>query len=325
MGVRAVASRDIRSDVVDETRVTATTASTATANTTTVLCVGDLHADVTIETPHGIVVGSDVAGSVWVSGGGSAANVGAAVARSGCSSRFAGIVGDDVLADVVCDGLSSSGVDVRAIRRSGAATRSIAAIVGHDGDRSMVSDLSTDTVLTVDDVDTDWFAGVDHLHLTAYTYFPRRGREAFARLVELARSHRITWSIDPSSAAMLASECDRDEVAEAFAGASVVFPSGDESEWLSGESDPLLAAVALLDLAETVVVTCGASGAVVAGRGSDATLVPAESGRVVNALGCGDAFAGGFLAGRLKGLDVMRCVRLGHVAAARVLAIHTAR
>jgi sugar/nucleoside kinase (ribokinase family) len=267
------------------------------------LCVGDLNADITVTAESGISVGSDTPGAVVMSGGGSAANVAAWAAAAGLSARFAGVVGDDPLGDFLVDELGGHDVEVRAIRRPGVASRAIAAIVEADGNRSMVSALDPATVLRGSDVTSAWFDGVDWVHLTAYTYLQPAGRSTFARLVEHVVDRAIPWSVDPSSAEMLATRCRRDDVAEAFGGASILFPNEDEAMWLADTGDSAVAAERLLDLAETVAVTCGADGAVIAHRGVETFCVAAAPTELVNTLGCGDAFAGGFLAGRLNGLD----------------------
>ncbi len=267
------------------------------------LCVGDLNADVTV-TPHGAIsVGSDTPGTVVMSGGGSAANVAAWAADAGLAARFAGVVGDDPLGDFLVDELSGHGVEVTAVRRTGVSSRAIAAIVEADGNRSMVSALDPATTLAGGDIAAAWFDDVDWLHVTAYTYLQPAGRDTFARIVERATERSLPWSVDPSSAEMLASQCSRDDVAGAFAGASILFPNQDEAAWLAGVDDPSVAADRLCELTETVAVTCGADGAVIARRGAPTFRIAAAPTDLVNTLGCGDAFAGGFLSGRLAGLD----------------------
>ena len=148
-----------------------------------------------------------------------------------------------------------------------------------------------------------WFDDVDWVHLTAYTYLQSAGRTTFAQLIAAAAERSIPWSVDPSSAEMLASQCRREEAGTAFEGASVLFPNQDEAGWLAGADDPTVAAERLLDLADTVAVTCGVDGAVIARRGVPTFRIAAAPTELVNTLGCGDAFAGGFLSGRLDGLD----------------------
>lgn len=267
------------------------------------LCVGDLNLDLVITPEHGIAVGSDTAGVVSMSGGGSAANVAAWAAAKGLDVRFVGTVGDDPTGTFLVGELAGRGVDVRPIVRPNARTRTIAVIVEADGDRSMVSDLDERVALRDDDFDAAWFDGVDWLHLTGYTYVDPASRPLFTRLLAEARRRGVRCSIDPSSAQMLRSRCHLDAVRAAFAGVDVVFPNRDEAEYLTGFSDAADAAEALLELAACAVVTCGADCAVVAQRGSATRRAAAVDVEVVNALGAGDAFAAGFLAGLLLGDD----------------------
>lgn len=293
--------------------------------TARLLCVGDLNVDVTINAPAGIVEGSDTAGSVVMSGGGSAANVAAWAAAGGIAARFVGVVGDDALGGFLVDELTGHGVDVRAIRRVDTPSRAIAAIVGRDGNRSMVSALEPDTVLRPSDLDPIWLDDIGWVHLTGYTYLQPAARPAFLRLTGIIAEWGIPWSVDPSSSAMLEATGRRDDVLAAFSGASIAFPSHDEAEWLTGSADPVVAAQRMLDIAETVAVTCGADGAVVARRGRATFRVDAVPTELVNTLGCGDAFAAGFLSGRLAGLDdAGSAERAAHVAA-RAATVPTSR
>jgi sugar/nucleoside kinase (ribokinase family) len=287
------------------------------------LCIGDLNADIAITGE--VTAGSDTAGTVELAAGGSAANVAAGVARTDVSTRFVGVVGDDLLGTFLIDELGGHGVEVQPIRRAGVSSRAIAALVGVTGDRSMVSDLSTATVLTAADVDAEWFDGVGWLHLTAYSWFPEGGPEAFASLIKLAEERSIPWSVDPSSAQMLATGRSVGAALKAFTGSAVIFPSEDEAEVLTGLSDPVAAAQRLLDIADTAVVTRGPDGAVLARRDQTTLSAPAHEAIVVNALGCGDAFAAGFIASRLLARDDEASMDAGLAAAARVVEISTAR
>ena len=202
--------------------------------TGSLLCVGDLNADITITTTTDIRDGSDTSGTVRLTGGGSAANVAVAAVHEGVATRFAGVVGADLLGRVMVDELAGLGVDVRAVRRADASSRAIAALVGPGGDRSMISDLSTAMVMSADDVDAAWFDGVDWLHLTGYSYFPAEGPALLRRAVDVARQRRIPWSFDPSSAEMLRSECRGRDLAADLRGAEVMFPNHDEAIAMTG-------------------------------------------------------------------------------------------
>jgi sugar/nucleoside kinase (ribokinase family) len=287
------------------------------------LCVGDLNADIAIT--GDVAPGSDTSGTVELAAGGSAANVAAGAALEELDVRFVGVVGDDLLGTFLVDELAGHGVEVQPITRRAVNSRAIAALVGSTGERSMVSDLSTATVLTATDLDAGWFDAVDWLHLTAYSWFPQGGSEVFGSLIGLAVERSIPWSVDPSSAQMLAVGRSVDSACEAFAGAAVMFPSQDEAEVLTGLDNPVAAAEQLLDIADTALVTRGADGAVLARRGRSTISAPAHDAVVVNALGCGDAFASGFIAARMLGRDDEASMAAGLAAAARVVGMSTAR
>lgn len=289
------------------------------------LCVGDLNADIAITPDGSLVPGTDTPGRIALAAGGSAANVAAESARLGVPTRFAGVVGDDALGRLLADDLHRRGIDVRCVFRSGTTSRSIAALIGVDGDRSMVSDLSTDTVLRPRDIASSWFDDATWLHLTAYTWFPDGGPATWERIVGLATERDIPWTVDPSSARMLVDGRGPADAAAAFAGADVIFPSQDEATALTGSDDPTTAAQQLLDLADTAVVTSGANGVTVARRGQPAFHCDAPDAVVVNTLGCGDAFAAGFIAGRLSGVDDRECAERGLASATRVLGLASAR
>ena len=100
----------------------------------------------------------------------------------------------------------------------------------------------------------------------------------------------------------------------------VLLPNLDEARLLSGTDDAEAAALALLELAGTVVVTTGARGAVAATRGAS-TLehAAAPPATVVDTTGAGDAFAAGFLAALVERGDVRTCLVRGLRAATRAV------
>jgi sugar/nucleoside kinase (ribokinase family) len=104
-----------------------------------------------------------------------------------------------------------------------------------------------------------------------------------------------------------------------------MFPSDDEAALLADVDDPVMAASALLDLADCVVVTKGADGATVARRGKPTFSVPAAPTELRNTLGCGDAFAAGFLTARIGGADDRVCAAAATATAAQAASLPSAR
>ncbi|MET7805003.1 PfkB family carbohydrate kinase [Micromonospora chersina] len=69
-----------------------------------------------------------------------------------------------------------------------------------------------------------------------------------------------------------------------------------------------------------MVVKDGPVGATALPRTGAGVFVPALPAPVREPVGAGDAFAAGFLAGLLRGLDLPACLRLGHLTAVPALA-----
>jgi 2-dehydro-3-deoxygluconokinase len=93
----------------------------------------------------------------------------------------------------------------------------------------------------------------------------------------------------------------------------------DEAGPVLGTTDPveIFAATAAAGVTETVL-KAGPDGCFVGGPDGPIHL-PTAATRVVDPVGAGDAFAGGYLVGRLRGLDPVRAAWLGTRMAAEVL------
>lgn len=293
----------------------------------TILFVGDLNLDVRIEPRDRVLMGSDVPGRVSVHGGGSAAN--AAVWASRCASgmngvRFVCAIGDDDNGHILSSEIGRSEVDVHTIVRPGERSRSVAVLIGRDGNRGIVSDRSKAITLTSDDVRDNWFDGVTWMHLNGYLLLTRESRPLFHHLVAQADVRGIPFSFDPSSAALLSDTFAPADVLRAVAGASILFPSRDEAAFLTGEEDPERAAATLASQFPVVVVTCDVEGAVLAVEGT-VTRVAAMPVAVVDATGAGDAFVGGFLDAYVTGASALQSTILASKAAAQCVSMAGAR
>jgi sugar/nucleoside kinase (ribokinase family) len=129
------------------------------------------------------------------------------------------------------------------------------------------------------------------------------------------------------AAALYATTGDRD--ADRFAGrlpaglgrARALLANRSEALRLTGEDDPATAALALADVVETAVVTCGADGAIAAAEGE---LVTAAAPAVVarDTTGAGDLFTAAFVWADLEGLPLQERLRRAAVYAA--LSVRTA-
>jgi sugar/nucleoside kinase (ribokinase family) len=160
--------------------------------------------------------------------------------------------------------------------------------------------------LAFGDLDLTYLADSRHFHMSSY--YLQRGLtpqipELFARLKE----GNVSLSLDPNDDP--AQLWDR-HILEAIRLVDVLLPNEREACMLAGEPDLDRAISILCELVPLLVIKRGAQGAS-AYRGTDAWHAPAETVRVVDAVGAGDSFNAGFLHGWLRGWPVERALALG--------------
>ena len=237
---------------------------------------------------------------------------------------FVGRVGSDdaawhrrVLTDV--------GVDAQLVVDDAVATtRLVALIDGVSGERTMLTDRGAGTRLAPADIDATLVATASWVHLSGYLLFAASPQATFRHIVAICREAGVAWSVDPASAGYLV-DLGIGEARHLLTGAAIGFPNAEEALLLAGhapDGDIDAAACALTDLWGTVVVKLGAEGAIVAQNGSIAARAPALAVPVViDAVGAGDAFAGGWLAAKLGGASETDCLTRAIRTAAAALGV----
>lgn len=282
-----------------------------------VLVVGDLMVDVVVVPSGPLQHGSDTPASTRVLGGGSAANTACWLGHLGHPVRLVVAVGDDSAGPGALADVEAHGVTVAAWVDPHAATGTCVALVDPDGERTMLPDRGANDVLPPGHV-TEVLAAhrPAWLHLSGYTLLGEGSRPAALAALDAAASVGITVSVDVASAAPLR-EVGADAVLGWIDGVALVFANDDELDALGGEA-------AVLRAVDTLVVKHGARGATWT-DGSSRYDVAAIDVSVVDAVGAGDAFDAGHLAGALAGGDPLECLRSGARAAARAVARAGAR
>ena len=248
--------------------------------------------------------------------GGSAANCAVSAARIGTKAKQIGVVGEDWFSTMLLDDLSSHGVSTELISRVPGTSAFAIIIVDASGERTMLSyrDLSITKI-------TKSLAGIclsncDYLHVSGYVFQTEHTRQIANDLLARAREVGTITSIDPSF------QFASDDHKSLLEGLDYIFPNQDEAYQMTGESDPEKAALKMLDYGvKCVVVTCGKRDCVIVDETVEGVnRVPSyDISDPVDTTGAGDGFVGGFLAARMRGLDIQQCVRVGHAVAANVV------
>jgi len=234
------------------------------------------------------------------SGGGSAANVAAALAGFDLQTGLVGSVGDDEPGLLARRELQDQGVDLDHLLVVEDAETSVKyLIVANEGEVMVLGNDGANEAVQPDDVDPDYVAGADHLHLTS------QRPETATRLAEIAADAGVTVSFDPGR------RLDERDFSDALDRADVVFANDREAPSLfDGEN-----------VRETpygdrvVVVKHGAAGATV--YTPEGTYQhPGFGIDPVDTTGAGDAFAAGFIATRLEGGDFERALEYANACGA---------
>ncbi len=285
-----------------------------------VLVIGDVIADVIVRPRGATNRGSDTRASIRARPGGSGANQAAWLSRLGTKARFAGRVGASDVEACVAE-LARFGVDARLGADPELPTGMLVTLVAEDGERSFLTDRGANARLGAADLPDSLLDGVGLVHVSGYALFEPGPRAAVLRLMDRARAAAIPVTVDPSSTAFL-----REAGAEAFlgwtSGAAICFPNAEEAALLAGGDALDAQLVALARHYPLVVIKRGAEGAAAAASDGTRVRVSAPPIQPVDTTGAGDAFLAGFLAARMRGLELRGCLEAGIEAggqAARIL------
>jgi aminoimidazole riboside kinase len=294
-----------------------------------VVVLGDLNVDLTLDLPdRALPVAERAVREPRLSGGGTAGNTAAALARLGVPVEFHGAVGDDGFGRWLADDLIACGVGTRGlVVTNEAPTCQVIAMVEPDGERYLVVwplDGGALTRLAPSQVDRGLIAGAAWLHTSGMCLRASPVAEAVLDAMRVARDAGVPVSLDLNLRLELWGLPDHVRVAvdAAIAMADVVLGSGAE------ELVPLARArgVAVSDFEAAAHAVCAGGATVVARLGADGALACGPDGRVIrapafaaamrNPVGAGDAFNGGFIAARSAGLPLSDALRWGNAVGA---------
>ena len=235
--------------------------------------------------------------------GGSGAIMACGAARLGVRTAFCGIVGDDVFGRFMLDALREAGVTTEAVVVLADRPTGLSVILSEHEDRAILTFPGTIGALEPGDVDLHLVRATRHMHVSSY--FLQRGLLAgLPGLFQEAHGAGATTSVDPN--------WDPEErwdggLAELLAQIDVFLPNAAEARATAGVEDVDAAARSLADRAGVVVVKCGPEGAI-AIEGTETARSEALTVDIADTTGAGDSFDAGFIAARLEGWPLSRCL-----------------
>ena len=288
-----------------------------------VVILGDACVDMVIRLPNRTSATPDLAPSApRLHGGGSAANVAVALARLGVGVTMVGAVGDDGYGRWICEDLSREGVDVKGVcLLHDAFTPMVMALIEPNGERLAVvwpPEGGAHLQLHTDHIDPAWIKPSSWLHTTGMCLRVSPARDAVLYGMEQAREAGLSVSLDLNLRLELWGLDDktRRTFERAIELSDVVFGNAEEEIMpIASTSSTEAGAQTLCDGKRIIVARQGSKGALVV-TPKETFHVPAFPTQVVDTLGAGDAFNGGFIAACLAKVGIRGAVRWGNAAAA---------
>ena len=250
--------------------------------------------------------------------GGAESNVAAHAAALGVSASWFSRLGDDALGRRILRQLAARGIDVSsvvidALHQTGLYVKDPGKPVSYYRADSAAAHLGPADVAHVP------LGGVDILHVSGITAAISSSAHAFLdALISTAKDGGVAVSFDVNHRASLWKADRAADVLDALARhADVVFVGRDEAELLWGTALASDVRARFPDTAELVVKD--AEHGATAFTADGGVFEASERVEVVDAVGAGDAFAGGYLAARLTGAPIAARLRAGHARAALTL------
>lgn len=257
---------------------------------------------------------------------GAEVNVALDLAAAGVTVAWVGRLGADPHGDLVARTLAAAGVDTGGIGVDpDHPTGRYAKSPGPDGSTVMTyrragsaASAAGPELLETPAV-RDRIADADWVHVGGITAAVSPSCAATLETL-LAHPRRYRVSFDVNWREQMWPDGDPAPVVALAGRADVVLVGADEAQRVFGTDDPARLR-ALLPDPELVVVKDGPRRALAVHRDGAVTERTALVVDVVEPVGAGDAFAAGLLTGLVRGEDVGRCLRRGHLGAATVLVV----
>jgi len=243
-----------------------------------------------------------------VTPGGSAANAVLGATRLGLRTTFLGKIGGDGTARDYHANFTAAGGDGSRFKHAALPNGRCLSLVTPDGQRTMRTHLGAAMTLSPDEITLADFRGAKHAHIEGYLLFNPALAE---KVAATARAAGCTVSLELSSFEVV--NVARDWIlAQLRQGVDIVFAYEDEARALFRHDAPYEDyARELAGFGGIACVKIGKDGAWVA-RGSELQrIAPVTVAQVTDTTGAGDAWAGGFLYGHLRGMSLAGAGALG--------------
>lgn len=250
--------------------------------------------------------------------GGSGANTIIAAGYFGCKNFYSCKVANDDNGHFYLRDIQAAGVDFPwdAGTASGITGKCLVMITP-DAERTMNTFLGISASLSTAELDRAAIAAADYVYIEGYLVSSETGRAAAIELAKLARQRNTRVALSLSDPAMV--QFFHDGLNQMIGeGVDILFCNRDEALGFTGADSLPEAARDLQKIAEVVVITLGAEGALVVKDKQPINIAPCPT-QAIDTNGAGDMFAGAFLYALTQGHSLQTAGDFACYAAAKVV------
>ncbi|MGG0451793.1 sugar kinase [Priestia megaterium] len=251
--------------------------------------------------------------------GGAEGNVAVGLQRLGIKTGYFTRLGNDSFGKSILAFLRSEGIDTSRVVFDGEASTGIYFKEKRYADSMNVyyyRSGSAASKMTVADLDENYIAEADYLHITGITPFLSQScAEMVFEAVSIAKKNNVLVSFDPNIRyKLMKNQIEGKEILRKLASmADIVMPGVEEGQFITDKDTPESISEELMLLgAKCVVVKLGKEGAYYKTEIEEKYVKGLKVDNVVDSVGAGDGFAAGLLAGLLKKYSMEDSVKLAN-------------
>lgn len=246
--------------------------------------------------------------------GGSAANTINGVVNLGMEAGFIGKVADDINGKFMKEDMLKN--HIQPILGKGVAPTGVAvAMVTPDSERTFAVNLGCAIELSPEDISAEQFRGYDFFHIEGYLV---QNHDLLRKAVKLAKENNVKVSLDLASFDVVRENLEfLQEIIRDYV--DIVFTNEDEAKAFTG-MEPEEALHKLYENCEIAIVKIGKKGSMIKYENKvyHIGVIPVNS---IDTTGAGDLYAGGFLYGLAKNLNMEQCGQIGSLLAGNVIEV----
>ena len=232
--------------------------------------------------------------------GGAPANVCIGLARLGVKVGFIGKVGEDPFGKLLVDTLQRNGVDISQVKFDSVVRTTLAFVsVNEQGENEYIfyRNPGADMMLRSEEVNEDFIANSKIFHFGSISMSDEPCYSATLQAIQFAHKHKVLVSFDPNLRPHLWKNIEeaKDKIMEGIKNSDLVKINTMELEFITGTRDLIEGTDWILQKGpKVVIVTQGDKGSFSHNK-KGTVSVPAYKIKIVDTVGCGDAFTAALL------------------------------